>query len=183
MPESTDIFVDYLSLFADNGYVQDSALGFLEGPYNIYPWQEMLILELLIRLNLSPDNRLRATQYANSVIVGNGHIASKARAYLLLGKNGSYAERRDIRSHYDQENTECVKRAIIVGMQEMRTDERNNFYKGISDESRGLGQIVSYVQGLSKPTYDYYNPPSPFDVIPPDYDSDDLYDLGSEYFV
>jgi retron-type reverse transcriptase len=183
MPESTDIFVDYLSLFADNGYVQDAALSFLEGPYNIYPWQEMLILEMLIRLNLSPDNRLRATQYANSVIVGNNHIASKARAYLLLGKNGSYAERRDIRSHYDQENTECVKRAIIVGMQEMRTDERNNFYKGISNESRGLGQIVSYVQGLSKPTYDYYNPPSPYDVIPLDYDSDDLYDLGSEYFI
>lgn len=183
MPESTDIFVDYLSLFVDNEFIQASTLNFLESPDNIYPWQEMLLLELLVRLNLSPDFRLRANQYANSVIIGNKHPACKARAYLLLGKNGTYAERRDIRSHYDQEIDESIKKSIVVAMQEMRADERNNFYKGISGESRNLSQIIAYVQGLSKPTYDYYNPPSPFEVTPPDYDSDDLFDLGSEYFI
>lgn len=183
MPESTDIFVDYLSLFVDNEFIQSSTLGFLESPDNIYPWQEMLLLELLVRLNLSPDFRLRANQYANSVIIGNKHPACKARAYLLLGKNGTYAERRDIRSHYNQEVDESIKKSIIVAMQEMRADERNNFYKGISGESRNLGQIIDYVQSLTKPTYAYYNPPSPYEVTPPDYDSDDLFDLGSEYFI
>lgn len=183
MPESTDIFVDYLSLFVDNEFIQSRTLDFLESPENIYAWQEMLLLELLVRLNLSPDFCLRANQYANSVIIGNKHPACKARAYLLLGKNGTYAERRDIRSHYNQEIDESVKKSIIVAMQEMRADERNNFYKGVSGESRNLSQIIDYVQGLSKPTYDYYNPPSPYDVIPEDYDSDDLFDLGSEYFI
>jgi len=183
MPESTDIFVDYLSLFTYNEFIQVSTLNFLESPYNIYPWQEMLLLELLVRLNLSGDNRLRANQYANSVIVSNKHPACKAKAYILLGKNGTYAERRDIRSHYDQEDRESVKRSIIVAMQEMKADERDNFYKSISNESRGVGQIINYVQTLPEPTYDYYNPPSPYDVIPADYDSDDLFDLGSEYFV
>lgn len=183
MPESTDIFVDYLSLFVDNEFIQSSTLDFLESPNNIYPWQEMLLLELLVRLNLSAGLCLRANQYANSVIIGNKHPACKARAYLLLGKNGTYAERRDIRSHYDQEINESVKKSIIVAMQEMRADERNNFYKGISGESRNLSQIIDYVQSLSKPTYDYYNPPSPYDVNSQDYDSDDLFDLGSEYFI
>jgi retron-type reverse transcriptase len=183
MPESTDIFVDYLSLFTDNEFIQVSTLNFLESPYNIYPWQEMLLLELLVRLNLSSSNRLRANQYANSVIVSNKHPACKVKAYILLGKNGSYAERRDIRSRYNQEDRESVKRSIVVAIQEMKPDERDEFYKSISNESRGVGQIINFVQSLAKPTYDYYNPPSPYDVIPPDYDSDDLFDLGSEYFV
>lgn len=183
LPESTDVFVDYLSLFVDNEFIQTSTLNFLESPYNIYPWQEMLLVELLIRLHLSGDNRLRAIQYANSVIGSNKHSACKAKAYLLIGKNGSYAERRDIRSHYYQEDRETLKKSIIVAIQEMKSDERDIFFKSISNESRNIGQLVNYVQTLPKPTYDYYNPPSAYDVIPPDYDSDDLFDLGSEYFV
>ena len=183
MPESTDVFVDYLSLFTDNELIQVSVLDFLESPYNIYPWQEMLLLKLLVRVNLLPDLLLRAKQYANSVIVTNKHPACKARAYVFLGKNGTYAERRDIRTRYFQESDESAKRAIIVAIQEMRAEERNYFYKGITDESRNIGQIIGYIQNLPEPTYDYYNPPSPYDVIPPDYDSDDLFDLGSEYFV
>jgi hypothetical protein len=130
-----------------------------------------------------PDLLLRAKQYANSVIVTNKHSACKASAYVFLGKNGSYAERRDIRSRFSQESDESAKRAIIVAVQEMRAEERNYFYKGITDESRYIRQIIGYIQNLPEPTYDYYNPPSPYDVIPPDYDSDDLFDLGSEYFV
>lgn len=183
MPESTDVFVDYLSLFTDNELIQVSVLDFLESSYNIYPWQEMLLLELLVRVNLLPNLLLRAKQYANSVIVTNKHPACRARAYVFLGKNGTYAERRNIRSWYSRESDESAKRAIIVAIQEMQAEERNHFYKGITDESRNIGQIIGYIQNLPEPTYDYYNPPSPYDVIPPDYDSDDLFDLGSEYFV
>lgn len=183
MPESTDIFVDYLSLFVDNELIQIAILDFLESPNNIYAWQEMLLLELLIRVNVMPQHILRAKQYANSVIAQSKHSACKARAYVFLGKHGTYAERRDIRSRYYQEIDESAKRAIIVAVQEMRTEERNYFYKGIADDSRSINQITGYVQNLHEPTYDYYNPPSPYDVIPEDYDSDDLFDLGSEYFI
>lgn len=182
-PETTDIFVDYLSLFTDNELIQIAVLDFLESPYNIYPWQEMLLLELLIRVNLMPQHLLRAKQYANSVVALNKHPACKARAYVLLGKHGTYAERRDIRSRYYQEVDETNKRAIVVGVQEMRVNERNNFYKRIVNDSRSINQITGYIQNLSEPTYDYYNPPSPYDVNPVDYDSDDLFDLGSEYFI
>jgi retron-type reverse transcriptase len=183
MPESTDIFVDYLSLFADNESLQTFVMEFLEGPYNIYPWQEMQLLELLVRLNLTPAVRQRANQYANSLIVKGGHPACKSRAYVLRGKNGTYADRRDIRSLYPHEDREDVRRSIIVALQDMKAEERNNFYRGIATDSRGIGQVVAYVQALREPTYYYYNPPSPYDVFPPDDDSDDIYDLGSEYFV
>jgi hypothetical protein len=183
MPESTDVFVDYLSLFKDNEFIQIAVLDFLESQNNIYAWQEMLLLELLVRLNITQENLVRANQYANSVISQNRHSACKARAYVFLGKHGSYAERRDIRSRYYQETNESTKRAIIVAVQEMRVEERNYFYKGIADDSRSIGQITGYIQNLPEPTYDYYNPPSPYEVIPEDYDSDDLFDLGSEYFI
>lgn len=183
MPESTDVFVDYLSLFKDNEFIQIAVLDFLESQNNIYAWQEMLLLELLVRLNMTKENLVRANQYANSVIAQNRHPACKARAYVFLGKHGSYAERRDIRSRYYQETNESTKRAIIVAVQEMRVEERNYFYKGIADDSRSIGQITGYIQNLPEPTYDYYNPPSPYEVIPEDYDSDDLFDLGSEYFI
>jgi hypothetical protein len=181
MPESTDIFVDYLSLFVDNEFIQIATLDFLESPNNIYAWQEMLLLELLVRVNVMPQHLLRAKQYANSVVTQNKHPACKARAYVFLGKHGTYAERRDIRSRYSQEINESSKRAIIVAVQEMSIKERNHFYKDIADDSRSINQITGYIQNLNEPTYDYYRPPSPYVVIPEDYDSDDLFDLGSEY--
>ncbi len=183
MPESTDVFVDYLSLFKDNESIQFAVLNFLESQNNIYAWQEMLLMELLVRLNITKENLVRSYQYANSVIEQNKHPACKARAYVFLGKHGSYAERRDIRSRYHQEKNESTRRAIIVAVQEIRVKERNYFYKGIADDSRSIGQIIDYIQNLSVPTYDYYNPPSSYKVIPEDYDSDDLFDLGSEYFI
>ncbi len=158
-------------------------IDFLEGPYNIYPWQEMQALELLVRLNLTPTAWQRANHYTNVIITSGKHPACKSRAYVLRGKNGTYADRRDIRSSYLREDRWDVRRSIIVALQEMTASERNYFYKGISTESQLIGQTVEYVQALSQPTYDYYHPPSPYDVIPPDYDSDDLYDLGSEYFL
>jgi hypothetical protein len=183
MPESTDVFVDYLSMFPDESFIQAETLGFLEGSYNIYPWQEMLLLELLIRSNLTEQHRAHAIQYANAIIRSERHAACKAKAYVLLGKNGTYADRRDIRSHYDQEGRESVKRSIVVAIQEMQRDERDNFYRNVSVESPGSARIVNYVQTLPEPTYDYFNPPSPYDVLPDDQDSDDLFDLGSGYFI
>lgn len=183
MPESTNIFVDYLSLFGDDEFVQMTVMDFLEGPYNIYPWQEMQLLELLIRQDLSPKARLRAIQYSSRVESRNWHPACKSRAYILRGKIGTYADRRDVRSGYDREDREDVRRSIVVAVQEMRPDERNNFYKTIAEGSRGVKQLVDYVQSLARPTYHYFNPPSPYEIDVQTHDSDDLHDLGSEYFM
>ncbi len=183
MPESTDIFIDYLSLLPDNNDVQAQIINFLEGSLNIYAWQEMQLLELLIRSNIHQSLNLRLTQHANAVISSNQHPACRAKAIVLLGKIGSYAERRDIRARYYNEDREDIHRSIITAIQEMRLSERNNFYGDISRDSARISMTTNYIQSLDQPRYHYYNPPSPYDVIPPENDSDDLYDLGSEYFI
>ena len=182
MPETTEIFIDYLSLFPDNQALQSRILDFLESKYNIYPWQEMQLIELLIRSNIAPDIRTRSNQFANMIMVNGSHPAGRAKAYILLGKNGSYAEKRDIRGRYTQEDRDDIHRAIITAIQEMQTNERNNFYRSIDSKSQNTSWTIDYIQSLPQPKYHYFNPPSPNDDIPPDYDSDDFNDLGSEYF-
>ena len=182
MPDSTGIFVDFLSLFPMDEYLQKFVLDFLEGPYNIYPWQEMQLLELLIRSNISPALAVRVQQFACSIILRNSHPVSRAKAIILRGKNGSYADRRDLRSFYQQEMSGYTRRSIIVAIQEMQRGERDNFYKSIYQDSRDTANIVGYIQALPEPKYFYFSPPTPYDVDFPDPDSDDIYDLGSEFF-
>lgn len=184
MPYSTDIFVDYLSLFTDDELVQSEVLDFLEGPYNIYPWQEMLLLELLLRLHITIDNLDRVTRLARSIALGpTKHPACKAKALILWGKNGDYADRREIRARYYDEEREDVRRAIMLAIQEMQPGERDNFYKSILDDSSAIRLTSQYLQGLRSATYHYYNPSPGFVPVEPSEDSDDIEDLGSEDFL
>jgi hypothetical protein len=143
----------------------------------------MQLIELLIRSNIAHDIKIRANQFANMVIANGRHPASRAKAYILLGKNGTYAEKRDIRGRYAHEDRDDIRRSIITAIQEMQSGERNSFYRSIDNVSQDIHLTIDYVQSLPQPKYYYFNPPSPYDVIPPDNDSDDLYDLGSEYFI
>jgi hypothetical protein len=183
MPYSTDIFADYLSLFPQDENVQESVLEFLEGPYNIYPWQEMLLLELLIRSDISSDLRDRALEIARAAAHRSGHPACRAKALILWGKNGDYADRREIRSLYYDEPRMDVQRAIVVAIQEMQGGERDNFYRSATSSSDPARMTAQYIQSLPQPTYHYYSPPSGFELMEFYEDSDDLDDLGSEHFL
>lgn len=185
MPYSTDVFVDYLSMFPNDENIQRSVIEFLVSPYNIYPWQQMLLLELLIRSDIVPALHGRAMDVAHTVINDISHPASKSKALVLLGKIGDYADRREIRALYRDEPREEVRRAVIFSIQEMQTNERDNFYRGLLNESSAIRNICQYVQHLQRPMYHYFDPPAGFDLVElyenPN-DSDDLDDLGSEFF-
>jgi hypothetical protein len=184
MPQSTGVFADYLSVFPDDESIHHSVLDFLEGAYNIYPWQEMNLLELLLRSNIGPGLVDRALDFARCA-AGNmsRHPACRAKAFLLWGRYGDYADRREIRdAHYD-EPREDIRRAILVSIQEMQRGERNTFFDRVSRGSRALQSTVDYIRSLNNPTYHYYNPPSAYDVVESDEDSDDLDDLDSEDFL
>jgi len=183
MPYSTDIFVDYLSTFPEDENVQQSVLEFLESPYNIYPWQEMLLLELLLRSNIGPAFINRAMTIARTAAHRSRHPACRAKALILWGKNGDYADRREIRELYYDEPRVDVRRAIAVAIQEMQKSERDNFYKNTTSSSEPVRMTSEYVQSLPEPTYHYYNPPPGFELIEFYEDSDDLDDLGSEDFL
>ena len=184
MPYCTDIFVDYLSLFSDEDSVQHEVLEFLEGPYNIYPWQEMLLLELLIRSEILPEFADRTARITRSVALNTlKHPACRAKALILLGKNGDYADRREIRACYYDESREDVRRAVVFAIQEMQKGERDNFYNSIHNDANSVRLITQYVQSLSSLQYHFYNPPAGFDVIESYEDSDDIDELGSEDFL
>ncbi|MCC6569856.1 MAG: hypothetical protein IT315_11520 [Anaerolineales bacterium] len=176
MPYSTDIFVDYLSLFPESENVQSRAIGFLESNYNIYPWQELLLLELLIRLDIIPDLMDRALSVSRVIARSNHkHPACRERAFVFWGKNGDYADRREIRGRYHDEPQEEIRRAIMVAIQEMQAGERNNFLTTASNDSTALRMTAEYVQNLGNPLYHYYNPPSGFEISE-DWDSNDIDD-------
>ena len=149
MPYSTDVFVDYLSVFPDNHYVQNRVTDFVESPYNIYPWQEMHLLELLVRSNIAPEHCDRILAIARTVARSRlKHPACRAKGFLLCGKNGDYADRRDIRSCFYNEPREDVQRAIMVAIQEMQRGERDYFMRGISSASKSIAMTSKYVRSL-----------------------------------
>lgn len=183
MPYSADIFVDYLSLFPDSEEVQVRVLEFLEGPYNVYPWQQMTLLELLIRCDLSTGLRGRALDLARVASRPDRHPACRAKALSLWGKYGDYADRREIRQMYDRESRNDVRRAIVVAIQEMRAQERDHFYNSVVSGSTLPARTARYVQSLTEPTYHYYYPPPRYEIAELYEDSDDLDDLGDEHIL
>jgi len=177
MPHETATFVDYLSLFLESEFVQRRVIEFLESAYNIYPWQETLLLELLIRLDILPEYRDRALSIARVVARSNHkHPACRQKAFVFWGKNGDYADRREIRGRYYDESREDVKRAILFAIQEMQMGERNNFLSNVANDSTTIRTTAQYIENLGKPTYHFYNPPQGFDITE-SWDSNDIDDL------
>lgn len=180
MPYSTDVFADYLSLFPGDSHVQDAVLSFLEGSYNVYPWQEMILLELLIRSDVCPEHSGRVLAVARASTDPSKHPACRGKAFVLWGKNGDYADRREIRAAYYDESREDVRRAILVALQEMQRGELDNFLQRITRHSGAILSTARYVQSLDRPIYHYYNPPAGYELQELYDDSDDLDDLSSE---
>ena len=177
MPYSTNIFIDYLSLFPESENVQLRVIEFLESNYNIYPWQEMLLLELLIRLEIQPEVKDRALSIARVIARSDiKHPACRERAFVFWGKNGDYADKREIRGRYYDEPREDVKRAILFAIQEMQAGERNNFLTNAANDSTALKMTAEYIQNLGRPTYHFYNPPNGFEISE-GWDSNDIDDL------
>jgi hypothetical protein len=165
MPYSTDVFVDYLSLFPESEDVQLRTIEFLEGPYNIYPWQELQLIELLIRLDIFFDYKDRALSIARTIARDtHKHPACREKAFIFWGKNGDYADRREIRGIYFDEPNEGIKRSILYAIQEMQIGERNNFFQSVVNDSNSIRMTEEYVHDLNNPSYHFYNPPAGFEI-------------------
>jgi len=177
MPHSTDVFIDYLSLFPDSENVQSKIVEFLESNYNIYPWQEMLLIELLIRLDVQPNIHDRALSITRSIAKNDQkHPACRERAFVFWGKNGDYQDRREIRGRYHDEANEEVKRAMLFAIQEMQKGERDNFLRSVQNDSITLRIAAKYLEEQNNPIYHFYNPPSGFEISEK-WDSNDIDDL------
>ncbi|RME60590.1 hypothetical protein D6779_01910 [Candidatus Parcubacteria bacterium] len=184
LPNATDIFALYLSLFPGVPDISSVILEFLNSDYNTYAWQAAHLLEVLIR-TVNPDDRQTAnkcTELARNIRQSqNAHPAARAKATILLGKLGDWADRRSIRDSYYGESNLEVRRAILVAVQEMNTDERKFFYKNVQNGNSDIARAVSYLKQLNVPKYHYFNPPDPEDFADEDYlhleEDIDYYDI------
>jgi hypothetical protein len=177
LPYATDTFVDYLSLFPESENVQRRVIDFLEGPYNIYSWQEMMLLELLIRLDILPEYKDRALSVARTIAkTSNKHHICREKAFVFWGKNGDYQDRREIRGIYHDEPREDVRRSIMFAIQEMQEGERKHFLESVMNDSNNIGMTAQYLLAKDSPQYHYYDPPKGFDIAE-DWLSNDIDDL------
>lgn len=175
-PSETSTFVDYLSMFPNDERIQKRILGFLIGEENIYNWQEMHLLEYLIRSNLESNLDAEFIRYLRYVIDQNNPWSS-SKAMVFWGKNGSYAHRREIRELYSDGNHLIVNRGLLLAIQEMNNSERDHFYDTSCNNDFETSNFVNFIKKLDNPTYHYFNPPTGYDIFfDEDYDSDDLRD-------
>lgn len=182
-PCDSAVYVDYLSMFPDNKEIQEKVLLFLFSKKNVYPWQEMYLLVLLIRSEF--DNKLwnkwkgRIKQRAFT----HPHYICSSLLLVLLGKNGDYSDLRELKAEYENGGV-FKRRAIILAVQKLERTTRKEFYNydcRITPESRYL---VNYIEELNEPTYHNFNPPKGYEIFDEDYfdDSDDLREFGVEEF-
>ncbi|OGO30272.1 MAG: hypothetical protein A2Z29_09190 [Chloroflexi bacterium RBG_16_56_11] len=150
MPEKSDTLLRFLVLHKNRKYVQDSLNRILQ--LCVYPWQEMLIWNLLIQsdniknteiLTLAKQ-RLRNLGYEEAV-----------RNYIMifLGKHGDYQDRRYIAESFSLTSSFRTKRCIIIALQEYA--EKNILYNQITPTNNDLilVSIVKCVKQLPKPEY------------------------------
>jgi len=145
----------------------------------------MHLLEVLIRHDLPTHFFKKIIPYLREKSYSCHNQPVGRKAVVLWGKNGSYADKREIRSLYSSKKDINDKRAILFAIQEMQRKERNKFYS----DQKGINEIrycADYIQNLNYPTYHFYSPPHGYDILYEETqidDSDDLRDLGSGYFL
>jgi hypothetical protein len=181
-PDSTDVFKDYLAIFRQDDSIQLRVIEFLESKFNVYPWQSMELLQLLVRMEISSKLKKRIARLANMFVRLNRNSGEVGQAIILLGKNGNYASRDLITNMYTARNDEHVNKAIILSVQELTTNVKKRFFDRVANDSPRLLGMTNYVKTFQKPQYHFYNPPNPYPLTMVE-DSDDLYELGSEYFL
>ena len=143
--------------------IKTSLISFLRSKDNIYGWQEMWILDCLIRFHtrsmISGD-----LDYFDEVSKDlRRHPLCRSKAILLIGKFGDQHRRSELMSRFSTESDPIIKRAIIIACQQLNLAERNPFYKMARSDEPTV-QTVAYVESLSRPKYCEEEQWSPIDI-------------------
>ncbi|MDP2730062.1 MAG: RNA-directed DNA polymerase [Dehalococcoidales bacterium] len=138
-------------------------ISFLRGKDNIYGWQEMWILDCLIRFNTRSMIASDLDYFDDVSKDLRRHSLCRAKAILLLGKFGDQHRRSELMSRFNTESDPIVKRAIIIACQQLNLAERDPLYQ-IARADNSTSQTVSYVESLSRPKYCEEEEWAPFDI-------------------
>lgn len=152
-PHHTGIFCSYLENFAEDSKVWDNLFSFLTSEHNIYEWQELKILQCLLKFKVKPSKKdvdvlLHLCQDRNK------HPVVSSLYILLVGKHGSNRDRDLIVDMYNHDSHEHRKMAVVLAVQELGKASRNRFYGRLKrTESQEIGRFVDYVKSLQNPLY------------------------------
>jgi hypothetical protein len=153
-PHHTGLFCDFLSLFPNVRTIPKFLTPFLKSKNNIYEWQELKVLQSLLRFNFKA-NQSDIDFFLNSARNSNKNFAIRAFYFLLAGKHGSNRDRNLIIDSYDILPNIYTKMAVILSVQELGVPTRNDFYARIkrSENNEDINQFVEYLKSLSRPIY------------------------------
>lgn len=151
LPCLTDVIVRYLRLSKDWERIRGAVIGFLSGPYNIYPWQEMWLLEYIRRGPYEPADGASLTE-ANLRLVDdiafdrNRHWACRVAAIDIVGKYGDDDYRFRIRDLYNDEATLDIRHAILEACVHLGKADRNRFFQACEGEDPRTDRVLRYLR-------------------------------------
>ena len=153
-PYHTGLFCDFLSMFPNDENIVKFLLEFLKSENNIYEWQELKILQTLLKFNVR-INRENIKFFLNSAKDTNKHYAVRGFYFLLAGKYGNNRDKELIVDSYDSLSETYTKLAVILAVQELGKASRNDFYSRVKrlESDVKIKQFVDYVKSLRNPIY------------------------------
>jgi len=156
MPGSANTFSRFFSVFPQDSF-KKQLLKFLKSKENIYEWQEMWILDSLLRFQSFTQSELEV--FGEIAFDKDRRAPTRSKAILLLGKFGNSHERYELTRKFNEEMDYLVKRAIVVATQELSIAERNDFYSTVKRTDPEQAALIDFVKPLRKPIYfDAYIP-------------------------
>lgn len=136
---------------------RDRIFSFLRSQDNIYDWQAMHLVDALLRCD--SITRPQKSYIERMVLDSNLHPALRAKAILCYGNFGDEHNRNLLKDRFSHETSYLVKRALIIGTQELGTAEKNAFYGRIKRASSDYNHLIEFLNGRSAPLYFYDEPP------------------------
>lgn len=154
-PHHTGIFCDFLSNFKNDNNIPKFLISFIKSKNNIYEWQEIKILQTLLRFNFIAiksdiDFFLRKAKDANN------NFAIRVFYFLLIGKYGDNRDRNLLIDIYNGEHplNNYTKMAILISVQELGKASRNDFYSKVRNiEEKEIILFIQYIKSLRNPIY------------------------------
>lgn len=153
-PHHSGLFCDFLSMFPQDNEIVNFLLDFLRLPDNIYEWQELKVLQTLLKFNVRMS-RANIDFFIESARDSNKHFAVRAFYFLLAGKYGNNRDRELIVDSYGNLSETYTKLAAILAVQELGTASRNDFYSRVKRQENNddINKFIDYVKSLQKPIY------------------------------
>lgn len=155
-PHHTGMFCDFLSNFEDDNSLPTFLISFLKSENNIYEWQEIKILQALLRFNFTAE-RNDIDFFLTKAKDANNNFVIRTFYFILIGKYGDNRDRNLLIDIYNSEYSlnNYAKMAILLSVQELGIANRNDFYRKIckSEKESEINLFIKYIKSLSSPIY------------------------------